>query len=50
LWDEQFPYAQHDYNHDMHSSTQRNHFEVCLGYLSKSPMYFVFGEASKENG
>jgi hypothetical protein len=48
LWDEQFPYVQHAYNHAMHSSTQRTPFEVCLGYFPKSPMDFSFGEASKE--
>jgi hypothetical protein len=50
LWDEQFPYVQHAYNHAMHSSTQRTPFEVCLGYFPKSPMDFSFGEASKEDG
>jgi hypothetical protein len=34
----------------MHYSTQRSPFEVCLGYLPKSPMDFSFGEASKEDG
>jgi hypothetical protein len=50
LWDEQLPYVQHAYNHAMHSSTQKTPFEVCLGYLPKSPMEFSFGEASKEDG
>jgi hypothetical protein len=26
------------------SSTQRSPFETCLGYLPKSPLYFVFGK------
>jgi hypothetical protein len=34
----------------MHFSTQKTPFEVCLGYLPKSPMEFSFGEASKEDG
>ena len=50
LWDEQLPYIQHAYNHVMHSPTQKNLFEVCLGYLPKSPMEFTFGEVGKEGG
>ena len=42
LWDEQLHYVQHAYNCDMHSSTQIKPFEVCLGYLLKSPMDFSF--------
>jgi hypothetical protein len=34
----------------MHSSTKKNPFEVCLGYLPKSLMEFVFREPSKEDG
>jgi hypothetical protein len=41
LWDEQLPYIQHTYNHVMHSSTHKTPFEICLGYLPKSPMEFV---------
>ena len=50
IWYEQLPYAKHAYNHAIYSSTQKTPFEVCLGYLPKSPMEFSFGEASKEDG
>jgi hypothetical protein len=43
LWDEKLPYIQHAYNHVMHSFTKKIPFEVCLGYLPKSPMEFDFG-------
>jgi hypothetical protein len=50
LCDEQLPYIQHAYNHAMHLSTHKTPFEVCLGYLPKSPMEVVFGESNKEYG
>jgi hypothetical protein len=50
LWDEKFPYIHHGYSHAMHSSTQKNRFEVCFGYLPKSPMEFVFRESNQEYG
>ena len=31
-WDESLPYVQHIYNMEIHSSTNHNPFEVCLGY------------------
>jgi hypothetical protein len=34
----------------MHSSTQKNPFEVCLGYFPKTPMEFFFREVGKEDG
>ena len=34
----------------MHSSTGRSPFETCFGYLPKSPMDFMFGEESQEDG
>jgi hypothetical protein len=33
----------------MHSSTQKDTFEVCLGYFPKSPMEFSFVEGGKED-
>jgi hypothetical protein len=47
LWDEQLHYVQHAYNCAMHSSTQRNPFEVCLGYFPKSPMEFFLEKQEK---
>lgn len=44
LWDEHFHYIQHAYNRAKHSSTQVFPFEACLGYLSKSPLDFIFGK------
>ena len=42
LWDEQLYYIQHAYNRAKHSSTQKSPFEVCFGYLPKSPLDFIF--------
>ena len=42
LWDEQLHYIQHAYNQAKHSSTQTSPFEVCFGYLPKSPLDFIF--------
>jgi hypothetical protein len=44
IWDEHLHYIQHDYNQAKHSSTQTSPFEVCFGYLPKSPLYFIFGK------
>lgn len=50
MWDEKLPYVQHAYNHVMHSSTKKKPFEIYLGYLTKSPLDFDFGEESEVNG
>lgn len=42
LWDEHLHYIQHACNRAKHSSTQTYPFETCFGYLSKSPLDFVF--------
>jgi len=44
LWDEQLHYIQHAFNQEKHSSTQTAPFEVCFGYLPKSPLDFIFGK------
>lgn len=50
LWDGYLPYVQHVYNRALYSSTNRLPFEICLGYLRKSPMEFMLGEEDKVDG
>jgi len=44
LWDEHLCYVQHAYNRAKHSSTQRSPFEICFGFMPRSPLDFVFGK------
>ena len=50
IWDVQLPYVEDAYNCAIHSSTQKTSFEICLGYLPRSPLDFSFGAKSEENG
>lgn len=50
IWDEQLSYVQHAYNWEIHSSTHKTPFEICLGYLPQSPLDLDFKEKGEENG
>jgi hypothetical protein len=50
MWDEQLPYVQHADNREMHFSTQKIPFEICLRCLPSSPLDFPFGAESEVNG
>jgi len=50
LWDEHLCYAQHAYNRDKHSSTQRSPFETYFGFTPRSPLDFVFGKDIAADG
>lgn len=44
LWDDHLCYVQHVYNRAKHSSTQRSPFEICFGFIPRSPLNFVFSK------
>ena len=37
-WGKSLPYVQHSYSRAIHSSTNHNPFEVCLGYQPLAPI------------
>jgi len=37
-WDESLPYIHHSYNRAMHCSIGVSPFEVCMGFLPRSPI------------
>jgi len=50
LWDEHLCYVQHAYKRAKHSSTQRSPFQTCFGFITRSPLDFVFGKDTVVDG
>lgn len=43
-WDENFIYAQHPFNREVHTSTSKSPFGTGFGYLPLSPLDVVYGQ------
>ena len=50
LWDEHLCYVQHAYNRAKQSSTHRSPFEICFGFIPRSPLDFFFGKDTMVDG